>query len=400
MTSFHGLKKEIYEKNLEIIEFLKTFPITDMSILHTFGNNWTLMNYGLHFSDEQAMQLALNNVEETVSSLNIEDIKYNTYSQGLVSTGLLLKEMDRLELIEVGEEFFEVIDQVGTQFGDYFISQEDFDFFHGSTGIAAYCFAGKMHSDTSRAYIDRWLDAVSDRMDPKEIRMRFVNSMDPERKQMINTGLSHGLSAILKQCIRMREAYKDDQRVTNIINSITALFKRNYSEEHYPYFYPGLVEHEEEFKTSERRNRLGWCYGDLTVGYVLYQAAKVIQDSVLEGMALTMLKATTTRRTLQETSLSAPSLCHGFAGTGHIYNHIYHMTNEPAFEEAAEYWFQRTIDHAKKGVGNLGFENPQITDHKEDENGFLTGVGGISLAFQSYLNSNFDWDMILMLDEI
>ncbi len=78
------------------------------------------------------------------------------------------------------------------------------------------------------------------------------------------------------------------------------------------------------------------------------------------------------------------SLCHGTAGTAHLFNRLFQATGEPIFESAAVTWFLRTLDLARTA--------PIAADP-----GFLTGGAGIGLALLAAIHpSEPEWDRLLL----
>ena len=67
--------------------------------------------------------------------------------------------------------------------------------------------------------------------------------------------------------------------------------------EHCYFPYCGIIESPFQLGYS----RLAWCYGDLGIGIILYQAAKTFNDVELENFALEVLLHTTTRKEIEQT---------------------------------------------------------------------------------------------------
>src|SRR5207248_4085436 len=77
-------------------------------------------------------------------------------------------------------------------------------------------------------------------------------------------------------------------------------------------------------------------------------------------------------------------LCHGAAGLGHLFNRLFQATGEPRLREAAQFWFQRTLELRRPQGSIAGFAawgpGPDGSLNWTDDPGFLTGAAGIALA--------------------
>src|SRR5262249_31475514 len=76
-----------------------------------------------------------------------------------------------------------------------------------------------------------------------------------------------------------------------------------------------------------------------------------------------------------------PSLCHGAAGLGHIFNRLHQATGDGSFLDAACYWLGRAVELPLP-----------------EEPGLLQGKAGIGLALLASLGSiEPAWDRVLLL---
>jgi len=126
--------------------------------------------------------------------------------------------------------------------------------------------------------------------------------------------------------------------------------------------------------------RSAWCYGDPGVALQLLAASRTLDRADLERLAIQIL-VRDSQRPEEDTLASGPSLCHGAAGLGHLYNFFYQTCGERTVARAARRWFERTLAMRKPGEGIAGYANwwPQEREwHAEP--GFLTGAAGVGLA--------------------
>ena len=147
------------------------------------------------------------------------------------------------------------------------------------------------------------------------------------------------------------------------------------------------------------KSRLGWCYGDLSIAYTLYQAGVTFQDSRTVESAITILLQSTKRRSVEDTYIRDAGICHGSSGVAHIYNRLWHKTKNIIFKDACDYWILKTLEFSCHIDGIAGYKKySPIKQRFEAELGLLEGTTGIGLVLLSYLTGDFTWDYSIMLD--
>jgi hypothetical protein len=140
----------------------------------------------------------------------------------------------------------------------------------------------------------------------------------------------------------------------------------------FPYFVGADVEPEPA--------RAAWCYGDPGIAAGLLAAGRAASESgwVDEAMAIARHAAS---RPAADCGVTEPTLCHGAAGLGHIYNRLYQLTGDDLLGDAARAWFARVL-------------NEELPTH----DGLLTGSAGIGLALiAATADVAPDWDAVLLL---
>jgi hypothetical protein len=97
--------------------------------------------------------------------------------------------------------------------------------------------------------------------------------------------------------------------------------------------------------------------------------------------------------------LKDSGICHGSAGIAHIYNKVWHDTQQPVFKDACDYWIQKTLDMAIYTDGIAGYKKyggPNAAYEKTPA--LIDGAAGIGLVLLSYLTGDFCWDYCFMLN--
>jgi class I lanthipeptide synthase len=274
----------------------------------------------------------------------------------------------------------------------------NYDFLHGAVGIAYYLLYSP--NTTSEKYFSdvfEVLNSLIDKSANKDSIPDYDRSIRSILRSEVNFGLSHGIPSILKFCVQCFKKgicmHASRKLAWQIIDYLLANTNPAPAINYFPY----NVSTEKE---TERFTRLAWCYGDLGIGIVLYQAGIAFQDKSLVDFSMEVLSHSTKRRDMREARVFDAGVCHGSAGVAHIYNRIWHYTKNPVFKEACEYWIQKTLDFStyEDGVGGYKKYEPLKKEYK-NESGLLAGTTGIGLVLLSYLTGDFSWDYCLMLND-
>lgn len=278
-----------------------------------------------------------------------------------------------------------------------YLSKDNFDFLHGAIGIAYYFLYLKKKAFLP--FFDKFLEILTHLMD-KGGGVLFDYDFDTHEAipNKFNPSLSHGLSSILKFCIECYQGGIYKRRTRNLARRIVKFLLSVVSTDPAPYcYFPNAFEPNSK---DNQNSRLSWCYGDLTIAYILYQYGVAFSDGEVKNKALEILYHSAKRRTDENAGLVDAGLCHGSAGVGYIFSKLWHMTSDPVFLDAADFWFQRTIDYAVEEEGIAGFRHFQyITQKRIKDPYLLEGVAGIGLAILSHLYQDYSWDYCLMLND-
>lgn len=278
------------------------------------------------------------------------------------------------------------------------LKRDNYDFLHGGMGIAYYLLYKKAKEFTS-FYEDflNSLELLICRSKGKETVPHFDFDTYKLNPGIINLGLAHGIPSILKfsiQCYQQGVCQNKARRLSeNIIDYLITHRNKNSDYCCYPNLIPARTE-------VEDKSRLAWCFGDLSIGYILYQAATIFNNESLKEYSLEILLHTTKRRAKEDTLIFDASFCHGSSGVAHIYNKLWHSTNDMQFQDASNFWITETIRFSqhKNGVAGYSFFEPPSQTYV-NRIGLLEGAAGIGLSLVSFLTTDFSWDYCLMLND-
>ena len=276
-----------------------------------------------------------------------------------------------------------------------------YDYIHGGIGDGYMALRDPASVARYREYIEEYLDVINYLLINNNgliYRNDFDKCViDPTK---MNLGLAHGVPSIIKFCVQCyKKGISKELSYRNAMTLIEYIINHQSANGGRSYF-PYEVNLDAPEKISDEVTRLGWCYGDLTIAYMLYQAGAAFENQEITSLGLEVLKHTSKRRTFEETKVLDAGICHGSAGISHIYNRMWRFTDDPVFKEAADFWLQRTLELARYEDGIAGYKrfNP-FTKEYDISYGLLEGAAGIGLVLMSHLTGDFSWDYFLMLND-
>lgn len=146
--------------------------------------------------------------------------------------------------------------------------------------------------------------------------------------------------------------------------------------------------------------QLAWCYGDLGIAAALLGAARRLDEPAWEREALKIADSAAKRR-IGDVRAVDGCLCHGTAGTFHLFNRIYQATGHEHYKLAAEAWLEQTVAFMAEGQGIGGFQSWHAASGEDGkwtaDPGFLTGAVGIGLALLAAVSEvEPAWDRLLL----
>jgi class I lanthipeptide synthase len=301
------------------------------------------------------------------------------------------------------------------------IEKGNYDFLYGALGIAWYLLYTRKEGGHFFKNVFQLLQLLEKESSTKNIIPHFDHQRYQSAPDQVDMGLSHGITSILKFCLQCYKqnicAEEAKSLAERVINYLTAHAYSGdpiaHSMELISYF-PNFIlvdGSEDENETRQKKirknasdarqwpSRVAWCYGDLGIGYILYQAGIIFNNEETASFALQVLTHCTGRKTDQDTMLKDSGICHGSAGIAHIFNKVWHDTHQPVFKDACDYWIQKTLDMAIYTDGIAGYKKyggPNAAYEKTPA--LIDGVAGIGLVLLSYLTSDFSWDYCFMLN--
>ena len=273
----------------------------------------------------------------------------------------------------------------------------------GMAGIAVYA-VGRGPQASAQRIVTLILDALEARAEHTATGIRWATipaMLHPARRAgapalAYNLGVSHGIPgtiAALAAIVGEGGPAADLDRARRLLDgSLRWLFAQVEPDG------PGGLDYLVDPDGTRGAARLAWCYGDAGAAVALLWASRVHGDPAFIEAALSLGRRAAARDE-ESSGVTDAGLCHGASGLGHIFNRLWQMSGEAAFENAALAWFDRSLAYGGSGTGYGGYTAWTSADQAAQSSaGFLEGSAGIALAYASAVAElEPRWDRVLSL---
>jgi hypothetical protein len=153
--------------------------------------------------------------------------------------------------------------------------------------------------------------------------------------------------------------------------------------------YPGYIE---QGKQITYVTSLGWCYGDLGIAIALYLAGKEIRSKEMMEEAESIFLYYSDFDINRRPGIRDGCICHGAAGTMHLFRRMYLNTGNLIYKKSCDYWALELLKMADYDP-EVGYMFIGENDLMESRTSLVDGTKGVGLVLASYLaNEMPDWD--------
>ena len=386
-----------------IIEFLVKDIRSDFDSSLFFGKAGILLALINYLDIENSPQIH-KKVNECIESI-VSDIQ-NTPLNGSLMSGLtgiayalrLSKEKGYCD--EIDDSWFDEVDEIIKDYYDSYLRINDLDLLRGATGVIVYLLRFKIHYEWIEEYVILLKNTAIWKKDCCYWRFYSYNESSNSleyRDDIINLGLAHGMPMILSILSLIYKENINKHDCKELIDGTYKFILRD-SINNSIYQFKGILylnQEQEQINSS----RLGWCYGDLSVGYSFVKSALLIQDDDMYNKGLQICKITC-NRDINTSYLEEHGFCHGFYGTAYIYHKLFKLSNEPIFNKQSEYWIAISDVTKDYTLNKLGYFQTDTVNNRVDRtitSHLLSGISGILLCKLALKSTNVDFDNIFLL---
>jgi lantibiotic modifying enzyme len=276
-----------------------------------------------------------------------------------------------------------------------YLAADVYDFLHGGLGLAYYLLYKPKKE--SRSFFNEFLDKLTLLMEKgNPVLFHYDFELQALNPNIVNPSLSHGLSSVLKFCI---ECYKNNickikskHLAKGIVDFLMNTLNKDKSYSYFTFVY-------DNSNNEKSNSRLAWCYGDLSIAYILHQYGVLFVDENVIHQSLEIFHHSSKRRSDDNSGVTDAGFCHGTAGVAYIFYKIWHVTKDPIFKDTAEFWYRKTLDYSFYKDGIAGFKRyNHVQKVWVNDSGLLEGVAGIGLSIIGFLFDDYTWDYCFMLN--
>jgi lantibiotic biosynthesis protein len=393
----------INKKITEIAKLLKNYtPDHNIGLLSgSSGIAIFCLHYSTIKNDKKIHavgQLCLEDIIEKIST----SYNLHTYCAGIAGFGWTIEYLAAANLIEIDTN--ELLNDLDDYLGAYMqqdIRTNHYDYLHGAVGVGLY-FIKRWQNNPEKAnlYLQELLLYLENTAHKSSNGCKWLCTLDHKKGTTgYNISLSHGSSAIAAFLAKLYTLGIEQERVKMLlISAMNYILAQQIDYEKYGSYFPAYSI--ESSGDNLAGSRLGWCYGDLGIGIVLWNVGATLDNKEWQEQAVNILLSCTQRTLPEQHQITDAGLCHGAAGVAHIFNRMHRNTKIAPFKEAAEYWFQQTLAMATHTDGLAGYKAYRSLEYGGWHNDYalLEGIAGICLSMFCYTN-NIDpiWDECLLL---
>jgi lantibiotic modifying enzyme len=282
---------------------------------------------------------------------------------------------------------------------NYFISDQNFDFLHGSAGICNLLveFAGRNDVKNHLSSFVQRIFKLAIQTDKGYRFPFFYYHTEPASRPGIDAfSLAHGTCALQIILMKIHRAGIEKEKCEQLIfQSIDFMLHHENVNGSGGSLFPAYLD------GKSCHSRVSWCYGDLNVAISLWQCGKYFNNELWKEKAIEILKYNTKRVSNELSGVLDVCLCHGSAGNAAMYMRMWHETKEPSFLKCAEEWYKVTGEMLQFS-GEENVHGVRVWQGKDSEWQYqwdlLNGSSGTGLGLLSQsLDKPLPWDEFMLL---
>lgn len=398
-TKIIGEDCHMYDKLEQLVNDLDKIPLDPENIGLLSGEAGRALfyaYYGRYATNERYIEKASAILVEIIEITNKQQHINPLFSNGTTGVLWVINHLMENGFIDCdfSESFDELDDYLSGQMLHILESSANYDFLHGSLGIANYLLKNRKHDGILQQHIKK-LEHTGITNGESIYWNSIIENSSNENETVINLGLSHGVTSIAAHLNKYIPTIGETNETILLLKKIIHFIRNcEQSMETRVNFFPNWISN----KPAEKNSGLRWCYGDLGIAYTLYTSSKLLKDKELEAYSLQILIKTSERKDANQEGVLDAGLCHGAMGIAHIYNRLYQTSTIINFKNAAKFWYDTSFQFATKTDGIAGFQSFNKLSGWKTKPYLLEGASGIGLALIAAL-SDFEpkWDECLLL---
>jgi lantibiotic modifying enzyme len=247
------------------------------------GKALFLAYYGQYANDEKYIEKANTILFDILTKINKNQNFNPLFSNGIAGLLWVIHHLAENNFIEVdfNQMFAETNEYLSEQLIKMYDITSEYDFFHGCIGIANYLLKDRKYKDTHDTFIEKLKGrGIFDKNTDTIKWISVIKNANNEREQVINLGLSHGISSIIAYLNKYVFLYGKTNELSILLAQSVNFIKSNEQDlSTYRSFFPNWISDDINTKNSGLR----WCYGDLGIAYTLHKSSFILNDPRLRA---------------------------------------------------------------------------------------------------------------------
>lgn len=331
-----------------------------------------------------------------------EEAMDGSLASGVTGISYALRAAHDMGLQEsIEDEWFLDLDEIIIEFLENQLNKKEYDLFRGASGSVVYLLQFGLNIEPIKRYVHSLFENAI--WDTKTSCFWIFFSFNENkqileyREDIVNLGLAHGMTGIISILSSIYKLGIEKEKVSIMLTGAINYVLREENPQEISLFngikYVG--------KKQQNSSRLGWCYGDLGVGFSILKAGTYCNNLawVNKGNSICLK---TLSRNIEDAGLDEHGICHGYFGTMHMYNRVYNFTGNPEYIRGIKYWYKAGMEQRDFSIHNSGFFQVDYEHNRKlrkyNTSGLLLGLAGVYLSLASVKNMEYPWDAAFLLD--
>ena len=381
-----------------IYKTMKTNPYNTVQGL--FGENFGVLLFLYYYADFTKEKKYVHLAEQVLDKL-LTQLESNltgfSYSGGYAGIFYLFHFLQEKEFISFDfSDSEELIESYLIKHARNCMRVNDYDYLHGSLGVALYF----LKKNPNHPFLSEYIEFIYHTAEKDFLNhtVKWKTPFGPQKHVYdYYISLSHGMTSMalfLCRLLKSASFSASNDCLSMLEGCVNYILLQEIDHTQYGSWFPSTSL---ENNPSPRQSRLAWCYGDPGIAWALWQAGIAVNNRQWQDKAIAIMKYAFLRVNWEQTLVDDCGICHGSAGIAMVFRRFYLETHEKIFYDAWIHWIDFTLKFKRFDNGPAGFKTFELQEWKNDTS-LLTGISGIGLSLLSFIRNDLqEWDELFLL---
>ncbi len=313
-------------------------------------------------------------LEESFSKLSNND-KIGACSElDLIELGKYLCFLNTQKMIDddVTKKYLQQLDQPVRELLQKKIIEQDLDAIIGITAIGHY-FLDALHIIDYQDEIKKLIQTIDDFSIASGNTSYWNFNLRDKHNPTVESGFFHGISGVIFFLAQVFDKGILTTVCSKLINKATDFllqYQRSSGINLFPY----------DIKSGETLSYQSLVYGDIGIGYTIYQAGIFLKNKKHIDIGLNILQNAATYKDDDSIYCKDAEIIYGAAGLFALFSSLERRTSYKTFKEASNYWLNKTIQYSQNTSPWAGFETYINGFEEVVQLSFAHGICGIGIS--------------------